>query len=804
LAYESIDALVDEGELTTLTAFEARYKYGKTLNKGVVKVMSKMGVSTVASYVGSQLFEPVGVSDEVLSKYFPGFHSRLGGVTLEHLANDVLRWHAAAYEHTPSARVEIANRGEYQWRRDGELHLFNPRTVQKLQHATREKRFDLFKEYTTLVDEQSSGKLTIRSLMSFVPSSSPLPIDEVESVSSIVKRFSSGAMSYGSISEEAHTTLAVAMNRLGAKSNTGEGGEDEERFDTSDPLNNTRSAIKQVASGRFGVTSRYLVNADDLQIKMAQGAKPGEGGQLPGSKIWPWIAKTRHSTPGVGLISPPPHHDIYSIEDLAQLIYDLKCANDEARVHVKLVSEQGVGTIAAGVAKAHADVILISGHDGGTGAAPLTSLKHAGTPWELGLAETHQTLAANGLRSRVVLQTDGQLKTGRDVIFAALLGAEEFGFASAPLVVAGCVMMRVCHLDTCPVGIATQNPKLRERFTGKPEFVENFFEFIAEEVREYLAMLGARTLDEVIGDVSRLSLNQLDDPTNDLDLSALLSLVPPDQRRQSVKQDHGLDGALDWTFLSQAVSAASKGDAYHYATKIRNVNRTVGTLTGSAITRSLGARTLPNDLIEIDLQGSAGQSLGAFIPAGMTLRLKGDANDYAGKGLSGGRIIIRPDDRATFASDENIIAGNVIGYGATGGEIFVSGIVGERCAVRNSGATIVVEGTGDHACEYMTGGVVVILGDVGRNLAAGMSGGTLYLYDPMVSVHDHLSAGVYEIELLESDDDEMLLALLERYRDETGSAKASRIVSNWRSERMNFVRIETSEYQRIRDEAKGG
>jgi glutamate synthase (NADPH/NADH) large chain len=804
LAYESIDALVDEGELTTLTAFEARYKYGKTLNKGVVKVMSKMGVSTVASYVGSQLFEPVGVSDEVLSKYFPGFHSRLGGVTLEHLANDVLRWHAAAYEHTPSARVEIANRGEYQWRRDGELHLFNPRTVQKLQHATREKRFDLFKEYTTLVDEQSSGKLTIRSLMSFVPSSAPLPIDEVESVSSIVKRFSSGAMSYGSISEEAHTTLAVAMNRLGAKSNTGEGGEDEERFDTSDPLNNTRSAIKQVASGRFGVTSRYLVNADDLQIKMAQGAKPGEGGQLPGSKIWPWIAKTRHSTPGVGLISPPPHHDIYSIEDLAQLIYDLKCANDEARVHVKLVSEQGVGTIAAGVAKAHADVILISGHDGGTGAAPLTSLKHAGTPWELGLAETHQTLAANGLRSRVVLQTDGQLKTGRDVIFAALLGAEEFGFASAPLVVAGCVMMRVCHLDTCPVGIATQNPKLRERFTGKPEFVENFFEFIAEEVREYLAMLGARTLDEVIGDVSRLSLNQLDDPTNDLDLSALLSLVPPDQRRQSVKQDHGLDGALDWTFLSQAVSAASKGDAYHYATKIRNVNRTVGTLTGSAITRSLGARTLPNDLIEIDLQGSAGQSLGAFIPAGMTLRLKGDANDYAGKGLSGGRIIIRPDDRATFASDENIIAGNVIGYGATGGEIFVSGIVGERCAVRNSGATIVVEGTGDHACEYMTGGVVVILGDVGRNLAAGMSGGTLYLYDPMVSVHDHLSAGVYEIELLESDDDEMLLALLERYRDETGSAKASRIVSNWRSERMNFVRIETSEYQRIRDEAKGG
>ncbi|HEY5104385.1 MAG TPA: glutamate synthase-related protein, partial [Acidimicrobiales bacterium] len=520
--------------------------------------------------------------------------------------------------------------------------------------------------------------------------------------------------------------------------------------------------------------------------------------------VYPWIAKTRHSTPGVGLISPPPHHDIYSIEDLAQLIYDLKCANDEARVHVKLVSEQGVGTIAAGVAKAHADVILISGHDGGTGAAPLTSLKHAGTPWELGLAEAHQTLAANGLRSRVVLQTDGQLKTGRDVIVAALLGAEEFGFASAPLVVAGCVMMRVCHLDTCPVGIATQNPKLRERFRGKPEFVENFFEFIAQEVREYLALLGARTLEEVIGDASRLSVNELDDPTNDLDLSALLAFVEPDQRHQSVKQDHGLDGALDWTFLTQSVDAATKNIPFHYATKIRNVNRTVGTLTGSAITRALGDRTLRDNLIEIDLEGSAGQSLGAFVPSGMTLRLSGDANDYAGKGLSGGRIVIRPDARATFASDENIIAGNVIGYGATSGEIFISGVVGERCGVRNSGATIIVEGTGDHACEYMTGGVVVILGDVGRNLAAGMSGGTLYLYDPAVVVHDHLSAGVYEIELLESEDDEKLFALLKRFRDETGSKKAERILENWRSERMNFVRIETSEYQRIRDEVKGG
>jgi glutamate synthase (NADPH/NADH) large chain len=804
LAYESIDALIAEGELDDQSAFDARYKYGKSLNKGVVKVMSKMGVSTVASYVGSQLFEPIGLSDDVLARYFPGFSSRVGGVTLEHLARDVLRWHASAYGPGAGGRVKIANRGEYQWRRDGELHLFNPRTVQKLQHATRAKRFDLFKEYTRLVDDQSRDHLTLRSLLELAPAPAPLPLEEVESAASIVRRFSTGAMSYGSISKEAHETLAVAMNRLGGKSNTGEGGEDEERFEVTDPRFNTRSAIKQVASGRFGVTSRYLVNADDLQIKMAQGAKPGEGGQLPGSKVYPWIAKTRHSTPGVGLISPPPHHDIYSIEDLAQLIYDLKCANDEARVHVKLVSEQGVGTIAAGVAKAHADVILISGHDGGTGAAPLTSLKHAGSPWELGLAEAHQTLAANGLRSRVVLQTDGQLKTGRDVIVAALLGAEEFGFATAPLVVSGCVMMRVCHLDTCPVGIATQNPVLRARFNGQPEFVENFFEFIAQEVREYLALLGARTLDELIGDVSRLRVTALEDPTNDLDLGSLLAVVAPDQRRQSIKQDHGLDGALDWRFLGEAVHAATSGTPFTFASPVRNVHRAVGTLTGSAITRALGARTLPDDHVQVLLTGSAGQSLGAFMPKGLTLRLSGDANDYVGKGLSGGRVVIRPDETASFASEANVIAGNVIGYGATGGEIFVRGVVGERCAVRNSGATVVVEGTGDHACEYMTGGVVVILGRVGRNLAAGMSGGTLYFYDPEARVHDHLSAGVYEIDPLEIDDDERLRAILTRFVDETGSEVARRILGDWRRERMSFVRVETSEYQRVRDEAKGG
>jgi glutamate synthase (NADPH/NADH) large chain len=804
LAYESIDSLVAEGELNDLSAFEARYQYGKALNKGIVKTMSKMGVSTVASYIGSQLFEAVGVSHEVLSRYFPGFHSRLGGITLEHIARSVLTLHAEAFGAPESEHVALRNRGEYQWRRDGELHLFNPRTVQKLQHATREKRFDIFKQYTALVDEQSSGKVTLRGLFQLVPGVTPIPIDEVESVSSIVKRFSTGAMSYGSISEEAHSTLAVAMNRLGAKSNTGEGGEDEDRFDTSDPRHNRRSAIKQVASGRFGVTSRFLVNADDLQIKIAQGAKPGEGGQLPGTKVYPWIAKTRHSTPGVGLISPPPHHDIYSIEDLAQLIYDLKCANDQARIHVKLVSEQGVGTIAAGVAKAHADVILISGHDGGTGAAPLSSLKHAGTPWEIGLAETHQTLAANGLRSRVVLQVDGQLKTGRDVVIAALLGAEEYGFATAPLVVSGCVMMRVCHLDTCPVGIATQNPVLRERFTGQPEFVENFFEFIAQEVREYLAAFGARTLDEIIGDTARIVVEEPSDANNDLDLSALLHMVAPDQRRQSVKQDHGLDGALDWTFLDAAVSAANKGTPLTLHTKIRNVHRTVGTLTGSAITRALGSRVLADDHVQVFLEGSSGQSLGAFMPAGLTLRLTGDANDYAGKGLSGGRIIIRPFEQSTFRSDENIIAGNVIGYGATGGEIFISGVVGERCGVRNSGATIVVEGTGDHACEYMTGGVVVILGDVGRNLAAGMSGGTLYLYDPDQTIYDHLSAGVYEIDPLEYEDDEKLLTLITRFHEETGSRKAQALLQSWREARMVFVRVETSEYQRMRDELRNG
>ena len=804
LAYESIDDLFEKGELTTAASVDARYLYGKGLNKGIVKTMSKMGVSTVASYVGSQLFEAVGVSDDILSRYFPGMKSRMGGVTLERVAQDVLTWHSDAYTPAEGERIEIRNKGEYQWRRDGEIHLFNPHTVQKLQHATREKRYDIFKEYTKMVDEQNDAKVTLRGLFNLKPATTPTPLDQVESVSSIIKRFSTGAMSYGSISGEAHETLAIAMNRIGGKSNTGEGGEDEERFDTSDPRFNRRSSIKQVASGRFGVTSRYLVNADDIQIKMAQGAKPGEGGQLPGSKVYPWVAKTRHSTPGVGLISPPPHHDIYSIEDLKQLIFDLKNANDQARIHVKLVSEQGVGTIAAGVAKAHADVILISGHDGGTGAAPLTSLKHAGTPWEIGLAEAHQTLAMNGLRNRVVVQVDGQLKTGRDVVIAALLGAEEYGFATAPLVVSGCIMMRVCHLDTCPVGIATQNPKLRERFKGQPEFVENFFEFIAEEVREYISLLGAKTLDDIIGDTDRIAIDSKTSALSDFDLSALLARVDHNQRRQTTKQDHEMHDALDWTFIDEAVRSATTGVSTSISSKINNINRAVGTLTGSAITRALGADKLPDDHIQINLEGSSGQSLGAFIPQGLTLRLTGDANDYAGKGLSGGRIIIKAPSASTFETDKNIIAGNVIGYGATSGEIFINGVVGERCAVRNSGATIVVEGTGDHAGEYMTGGVVAILGDIGRNLAAGMSGGTIYLYDPKKTIHDHLSAGVYEIDPLEFEDDEKLLDIITRFEAETGSKIAKSLLSDWRTARMDFVRIETSEYQRVRDELRNG
>ena len=803
LAYDTINDLAARGELGALSSEQARYRYAKALTKGILKVMSKMGVSTVASYVGSQLFEAVGVADDVLERCFPDLSARVGGTTFDGFARAVLRRHAIAYDVADEHGL-LPAKGEYQWRRDGEVHLFNPKTVFKLQHATRAKREDIFREYTKMVDDQAEGLVTLRSLLHLRTAPQPTPLDEVEGVEHLFRRFSTGAMSYGSISAEAHETLAIAMNRLGGKSNTGEGGEDAERFDTSDPRFNRRSAIKQVASGRFGVTCEYLVNADDLQIKVAQGAKPGEGGQLPGTKVYDWIAKTRHSTPGVGLISPPPHHDIYSIEDLAQLIFDLKNANEFARVHVKLVSESGVGTVAAGVAKAHADVILISGHDGGTGAAPLTSLKHAGTPWEIGLAEVQQTLAANGLRDRVVVQVDGQLKTGRDVVIAALLGAEEFGFATAPLVVSGCVMMRVCQLDTCPVGIATQNPELRRRFTGQPEFVENFFTFIANEVREYLSLLGLRSLEEAIGRTDLLGIDEDRLPEGStFHLSRLLHPPHELQRSHRVNQDHGMANVLDRHFQDDALAAAREGRPFLYEGPIHNTDRTTGTLTGSAIVREMGSSVLSDDQVILRFTGSAGQSLGAFLPRGITIDLRGDANDYVGKGLSGGRIVISAPDDSPFDPAHNVIAGNVIAYGATSGEIFLNGVVGERLAVRNSGATIVAEGAGDHACEYMTGGTVVILGDVGRNFAAGMSGGTAYLYDPRQQLTSRLSAGDFDVDLLEFDEDRFLNDLLRRYQASTNSPLAQHLVANWTQARMDFMRIQSAEYRRVMEAARG-
>ncbi|MFM8530013.1 MAG: glutamate synthase-related protein, partial [Ilumatobacteraceae bacterium] len=692
--------------------------------------------------------------------------------------------------------------GEYQWRREGEHHLFNPETVYRLQHATRAGRYDLFKQYTAAVDDQSKVLATLRGLFSLTPAAQPVPIDEVEPVSEIVKRFSTGAMSYGSSSAEAHETLAVAMNRIGGKSNTGEGGEDAERFVPLPNGDSKRSAIKQVASWRFGVTSEYLVNADDLQIKIAQGAKPGEGGQLPGHKVYPWVAKTRHSTPGVGLISPPPHHDIYSIEDLKQLIHDLKNSNPLARVHVKLVAEVGVGTVAAGVSQAKADVVLLSGHDGGTGASPLTSLKHAGAPWELGLAETQQTLLLNGLRDRIVVQADGQMKTGRDVVIAALLGAEEFGFATAPLVVSGCIMMRVCHLDTCPVGVATQNPELRKRFSGKPEFVVNFFEFVAEEVREIMASLGFRTVAEMVGRSDVLDTRPAVEhwKARGLDISPILEPArnPYAQTlHQSVVQDHGLNEALDVELIARSREAIDDGRPVRFSVPVRNVNRTVGTMLGHEVTRRWKGDGLPDDTISIDFVGSAGQSFGAFVPRGITLRLEGDANDYVGKGLSGGRVIVRPDRSARFAAEDNVIAGNVIGYGATGGQILLRGVVGERFCVRNSGATAVVEGVGDHGCEYMTGGRVVVLGPTGRNFAAGMSGGVAYVYDPDDVFGAKVNYEMVELEALSDDDRDELRAVLGVHLEETGSAVAERILSSWDTESAHFRKVMPRDYKRV-------
>ncbi|MBB0229209.1 glutamate synthase large subunit [Streptomyces calidiresistens] len=807
LAMESVEDLVREGtffrDVPGLSAETAIRNLIKALGKGVLKVMSKMGISTVASYRGAQVFEAIGLDQEFVETYFNGTSTKIGGVGLDVIAEEVAARHAKAY---PASGIAAAHRrleigGEYQWRREGEPHLFDPETVFRLQHSTREGRYDVFKQYTSRVDEQSERLMTLRGLFGLRSDRRPVPIEEVEPVSEIVKRFSTGAMSYGSISQEAHETLAIAMNRLGGKSNTGEGGEDPDRL--YDP--ERRSAIKQVASGRFGVTSEYLVNADDIQIKMAQGAKPGEGGQLPGHKVYPWVARTRHSTPGVGLISPPPHHDIYSIEDLAQLIHDLKNANPSARIHVKLVSEVGVGTVAAGVSKAHADVVLISGHDGGTGASPLTSLKHAGGPWELGLAETQQTLLLNGLRDRIVVQTDGQLKTGRDVLIAALLGAEEYGFATAPLVVSGCVMMRVCHLDTCPVGIATQNPVLRARYGGKPEFVVNFFEFVAQEVRELLAELGFRSLDEAIGRADVLDVGRAVEhwKASGLDLAPLLhvpALPAGTARRCTVPQDHGLDRALDNELIRLAADALEAGSAeearpVRAQVAVRNINRTVGTMLGHEVTRRFGGAGLPDDTIDITLLGSAGQSFGAFLPRGVTLRLEGDANDYVGKGLSGGRVVVRPDRSADHLAEESVIAGNTLAYGATGGELFLRGRVGERFCVRNSGALVVAEGVGDHGCEYMTGGTAVVLGETGRNFGAGMSGGTAYVLDLR---KENVNAGNQgAVEALDENDREWLHDVVRRHAEETGSTVAAALLADWAVSSGRFSKILPTTYKAV-------
>lgn len=803
LALESVEQMVKSGQISGLDIEHAQKNLIKALGKGVLKIMSKMGISTVSSYSGAQCFEAIGLSQEFIDTYFTGTTSQLGGIGIEVIADEIADRHASAYpvDEALNPHVSLETGGEYQWRRQGPPHLFNPETIFKLQHSTKTKSYEIFREYTKSVDDQAENLMTLRGLFTLREGVRPaVSIDEVEPVSAIVKRFSTGAMSYGSISPEAHETLAIAMNRLGAKSNTGEGGEDVERL--LDPTR--RSAIKQVASGRFGVTSMYLTHADDIQIKMAQGAKPGEGGQLPPNKVYPWIAKTRHSTPGVGLISPPPHHDIYSIEDLKQLIFDVKRANRAARVHVKLVSQVGIGTVAAGVAKAKADVILVSGHDGGTGASPLNSLKHAGTPWELGLAEAQQTLLLNGLRDRVSVQVDGQMKTGRDVVIAALLGAEEFGFATAPLVVEGCILMRVCHLDTCPVGVATQNPTLRSRFTGQADHVVNFFEFLAQEVREYLAALGFKTLDEAIGHSELIDVNRAIQhwKADGLDLSPILATpaIPVGaSRRRITVQDHELEKHFDHKLIELAKESLESSKPVAIELPITNVDQAVGTMLGNELTKRFAADGLPEATIDIKLKGSAGQSFGAFVPKGIKLTLEGDSNDYVGKGLSGGSIVIHPDRASVFAAEKNIIAGNVIGYGATSGSMFLRGIVGERFLVRNSGVTAVAEGCGDHALEYMTGGVAVILGPTGRNLGAGMSGGVAYIYKLRADHvnHEALSASELHLNSLNEKDAEQLKALLERHVSETGSTLASSLLENFNTEVSNFTCVLPRDYASV-------
>ena len=803
MAYECLSDMIGEGLLRDIDYDKAVAGYKKAVVKGVVKVMSKMGISTIKSYCGAQIFEAVGLGQELVDTYFTWTPSRVGGVGLDAIAQEAERQHAKAFPDIPVNGHTLEVHGQYQYRKDGELHLFNPRTIHLLQKACRNNDYTTFKEYSGLIDDQSQRLATLRGLLGFKYAPEPIPIDEVEPVEAITKRFKTGAMSYGSISKEAHEALAIAMNRIGGKSNTGEGGEDPARY-TLDPNGDSRnSAIKQVASGRFGVTSYYLTQAKELQIKMAQGAKPGEGGELPGRKVYPWIAKVRLSTPGVGLISPPPHHDIYSIEDLAQLIHDLKNSNHYARICVKLVSEGGVGTIAAGVAKGHADVVLISGHDGGTGASPQTSIKHAGLPWELGVAETHQTLVLNDLRSRIVVETDGQLKTGRDVVVAALLGAEEYGFATTALVTLGCIMMRVCHLDTCPVGVATQNPVLRKKFMGDPAYAVNFMRFIAQEMRELMAQLGFRTVNEMIGRTDRLEVRRAVEhwKAKGLDYTDILyqpQLGPEIGRYCQIDQNHGLDKALDNTsLLALAAPTLERREKVSHTLRIRNTDRVAGTIVGSELTRRFGPEGLPEDTLHFHLQGSAGQSFGAFVPPGMTLELEGDANDYFGKGLSGGKIITYPPHGSTFRPEENIIIGNVAFYGATNGEAYIRGMAGERFCVRNSGVRAVVEGVGDHGCEYMTGGRVLVLGKTGRNFGAGMSGGVAYIYDAEGDFRDYCNQETVSLETPSAEDLQEIEILLRRHARYTRSEQAEQVLAEWPATAATFVTVMPKDYRRM-------
>jgi glutamate synthase (ferredoxin) len=807
VAFETLDDMIRQGLLVGTSHKDACKNYVKAAVKGVVKVISKMGISTIQSYRGAQIFEAIGLHPSVVERYFTGTASRVGGVGMDVLAREIQIRHQAAFPNRQVNGHVLEVGGNYQWRSDGEYHLFNPQTVHRLQQACRNADYKAFREYSKAVNDQSRKACTLRGLLELKTSGAAIPIEEVEPIEDILKRFKSGAMSYGSISKEAHEALAIAMNRIGGRSNTGEGGEDPARYVRETNGDSKNSAIKQVASARFGVTSLYLVNAQELQIKMAQGAKPGEGGQLPGSKVYPWIAKVRHATPGVGLISPPPHHDIYSIEDLAELIHDLKNANQNARISVKLVAEVGVGTIAAGVAKAHADVVLISGHDGGTGASPQTSIKHAGVPWELGLAETHQTLVLNNLRSRIAVETDGQLKTGRDVIIAILLGAEEFGFATAPLVALGCIMMRVCHLNTCPVGVATQDPELRKNFKGDPAHAVNFMRFIAQEVRELMAQLGFKTVNSMIGRTDLLEPREAIDhwKARGLDFTNILyqPRVPDDVGRYcQIPQDHGLEKALDNTTLLQLCEPAlARKEKVIASLDIKNVNRVVGTILGSEITRRHGVAGLPEDTIKIHFRGSAGQSFGAFMPPGVTWTLEGDANDYLGKGLSGGKIILYPPEGSTFIAEENIITGNVALYGATAGEAYIRGMAGERFCVRNSGVSAVVESVGDHGCEYMTGGTVVVLGQTGRNFAAGMSGGVAYVLDEAGDFSIRCNSQMVSLVKLEAAaESEEIRQMIQRHAQYTRSQRAAKILASWEQMLPKFVKVIPKDYKRMIDE----